>query len=170
MTIPPLNALWRPKPSGPNHEREDRELIRGYANWPLATYNLTQLTAIMNRVALTSTPAVVQVQGWIDEVEHLEQSWAGQVADGTAHLGNVTRYSGPAPGTTLTRDDLKKKVDVLEWDTSLQRVEYESSGAASTAGGVLGSRIADLKARILQTLGIEAAIPGGSDSAMLRRS
>lgn len=166
--IPTLNALWRPNGSS---TRDDRELIRGYAMWPVSGYNLTQLTSVLNRVADTSAATVAQVQTWIDEVEDLEQTWADQVADGTAHLGNVQRYRGPAPGTTLTRDDLKKKADVLEWDTSLLQVEYESGGRPdATAGGTIAGRIAQLKGRILETIGIKPNDRSGGGQATLLRS
>ena len=164
MAIPILNNLWRVSP------KDDRELIRGYAGWPLSVSNLTELTAIMNRVAITSAAAVTQVQKWIDEIETLESDWADKVESGTAHLGNAASYEGPAPGKTLSRDDLKSKADVLEWDTSLQRVKYESGGAGGTAGAVLGGRLADLKGRVLQTLGVEMASRGGSGLAPLIRS
>jgi len=164
MAIPILNNLWRVSP------KDDRELIRGYAGWPLSVSNLTELTAIMNRVAITSAAAVTQVQKWIDEIETLESDWADKVESGTAHLGNAASYEGPAPGKTLSRDDLKKKADVLEWDTSLLRVKYESGGAGGTAGAVLGGRLDDLKGRVLQTLGVEMASRGGSGLAPLIRS
>ena len=161
--IPTLNALWRTSP------KNDRELIRGYALWPISAYNLTQLTSVLNRAADTSAATVSQVQAWIDEVENLEQDWADKVADGTAHLGNVQSYQGPAPGTTLTREDRQKRADVLEWDTSLLGVSYQAGTRAdSTAGGVLHARIAQLKSRILQTLGIKA-YDGGDGDAMLVR-
>ncbi len=160
--IPTLNPLWRTTP------RDDRELIRGYAGWPVSAYNLTQLTSILNRAADTSAATITQVQAWIDEVETLEQSWADQIDDGTAHLGNVQSYQGPAPGRTLTREDLKKRADVLEWDTSLLQVRYEAgSRSDSTAGGVLAARIAQLKGRILQTLGI-AGMSDAGQAALLR--
>lgn len=166
--IPTLNPLWRPNGGS---TRDDRELIRGYAMWPVSAYNLTQLTSVLNRVADTSAATVAQVQTWIDEVEDLEQTWADQVADGTAHLGNVQRYRGPAPGTTLTRDDLKKRADVLEWDTSLLQVEYESGGRPdATAGGTIANRIAQLKARILEAIGIKASDRSGGGQAALVRS
>ena len=159
--IPTLNALWRTTP------RDDRELIRCYAGWPISSYNLTQLTTILNRAADTSAATVTQVQGWIDQVEDLEETWADQVADGTAHLGNVASYQGPAPGTTLSRDDIKKRADVLEWDTSLLQVKYEAgSRPDSTAGGVLSARIAQLKGRILQTLGIAGMSDAGQATLM----
>ena len=165
MAIPVLNSLWRITP------RDDRELIRGYAGWPLSVTNLTELTSILNRVAITSSAAVVQVQRWIDEIENLEADYSEQVESGKAHLGNVASYEGPAPGSDLSRDDLKKKADVLEWDTSLLRVKYESGGGAGgTAGAVLGARMADLKGRIFQTLGIQPVVGGGSGMAMLVRS
>lgn len=161
--IPTLSQLWRTTP------RDDRELIRGYAGWPISNYNLTQLTTILNRAADTSAATVTQIQTWIDEVENLEQNWADQIDDGTAHLGNVQSYQGPAPGTTLSRDDIKKRADVLEWDTSLLQVKYEAGTRPdSTAGGVLAARIAQLKARILQTLGIAGMSDAGQ--AQLLRS
>ena len=164
MAIPTLNSLWRATTT------DDRELIRGYAGWPLSVSNLTELTAIMNRVAITSTAAVVQVQKWIDEIETLESDWADKVERGTAHLGNAASYEGPAPGSSLARDDLKKRADVLEWDTSLLRVKIDSGGAGGTAGAVLGGRLVDLKGRIFQTLGIEPVGRGGSGMAQLIRS
>jgi hypothetical protein len=162
-TIPTLNPLWRTTP------RDDRELIRGYALWPVSAYNLTQLTSVLNRVADTSAATVAQVQAWIDAIEDLEATWGDQVADGTAHLGNVQSYQGPAPGTTLSRDDIKKRADVLEWDTSLLQVRFESGGRAdSTAGGVLAARIQQLKSRIFQTLGIKPFDGDGGDAVLLR--
>ena len=164
--IPTLNALWRPNTAS---TRDDRELIRSYANWPVSNYNLTQLTVALNRVADTSTATVTQVQAWIDEVEDLEQSWADQVADGTAHLGNVSSYEGPAPGTTLSRDDLKKRADVLEWDTSLLRVKYESGGRAdATAGATIATRIAQLKRRVFQAIGIQPGDATAGQAQLLR--
>lgn len=159
--LPTLNAAWRAK---------DRERIRGYANWPVSAYNLTQLTSALNRVADTSTDAVTQIQSWIDEVESLEQDWADKVSDGTAHLGNVQSYEGPAPGATLARADRQTKADVLEWDASLLKVSYQAGTRGdSTAGGVLAARVADLKGKILQAVGI-AAFDGGAGSARLVRS
>lgn len=149
----------------------DRELIRGYAGWPVSGYNLTQLTSAMNRVADTSADAVVQIQAWIDEAENLQQDWADQVADGTAHLGNVQSYEGPAPGATPTRDQQLKKADVLEWDTALLRVSYQAGTRSdSTAGGVLHARVAELKARIIQAIGIQPFTMGGAGQARLVRS
>jgi hypothetical protein len=164
MAIPILNSLWRITP------RDDRELIRGYAGWPLSVTNLTELTSILNRVAITSTATVTQVQRWIDEIENLEADYADQVESGKAHLNNAASYEGPTPGKTLSRDDLKKKADVLEWDTSLLRVKYESGGAGGTAGAVLGGRLVTLKGRIFQTLGIEPVSGAGSGMATLIRS
>jgi len=161
--IPTLNPLWRTTP------RDDRELIRGYALWPVSAYNLTQLTSVLNRAADTSAATVTQVQAWIDEIEDLEQDWADKVSDGTAHLGNVQSYQGPAPGTTLSREDRQKRADVLEWDTSLLQVSYQAGTRAdSTAGGVLHARVASLKRKVLQTLGIKAFDGGDGDAALVR--
>jgi hypothetical protein len=159
-TIPAVFAPWRPG---------DREIIRGYAHWPVTGYNLTQLTSAMNRVAEASVDAVVQIQAWIDEAESLQQDWADKVSDGTAHLGNVQSYKGPAPGATLTRDQQLKKADVLEWDTSLLSVEYQAGARSdSTAGGVLHARVAELKGKVLQAVGIEAARGAGGGTRLMR--
>lgn len=167
-TIPTLNALWRPNAAS---ARNDRELIRGYAGWPVSAYNLTQLTSALNRVADTSAAAVTQVQAWIDEIEDLETTWADQVADGTAHLGNVQEYEGVTPGSTLTRADRQTKADVLEWDASLLKVRYTAGTRSdSTAGGVLTARVSQLKAKVLQTLGLKAFDGGAGSGAALLRS
>jgi hypothetical protein len=164
--VPDLNALWRPNDDS---DVEDRELIRSYLGWPIANHNLIQISVAMNRAADTSPATVRKVQAWLDEAEELELTWADQVSDGTAHLGNVQSYQGPAPGTTLTRDDIKRKADVLEWDTSLLQVKFEAGGRAdSTAGGVLAARIAQLRGRILQTLGLEPASPTGGGMTLVR--
>jgi hypothetical protein len=162
MTIPTLNAAWRVTP------RDDRELIRGYAGWPLSVTNQTELTSILNRVALISASTVSQVQRWIDEIENLEADYAERVESNTAHLGNAGSYEGPIPGTTLTREDLKSKADVLEWDTGLLRVKYDSGGSGGTAGAVLAARLADLKGRIFQSLGIKPVVGGGGMAQLVR--
>lgn len=157
-TIPP----WR---------TQDRELIRGYAGWPVSAYNLTQLTSAMNRVAEASADAVAKLQDWIDEVEGLEQDWADKVSDGTAHLGNVQSYEGAAPGTTLSKADRQTKADVLEWDASLLKVSYQAGTRGdSTAGGVLTARVEGLKAKILQALGLKPFDGGAGSGARLVRS
>lgn len=164
--IPTLNSAWRNSP-------DDRELIRYYAGWPTTIYNMVQLTSVLNRVAITSQGTVTRVQGWIDEIETLEQDWADKVADGTAHLGNVATYEGPPPGTTLSRDDLKRKADVLEWDTSLLKIKYESGGryggrSDTSAGGVIAARMDLLKSRIFQALGIKPNDGGSGDAYVVR--
>lgn len=168
--LPTLNALWRPNNTGPSPQaRDDRELIRYYAGWPTSQYNLQQLTSVLNRVADTSAATVARVQAWINEIEDLEETWADQVADGTAHLGNVSSYEGPLPGTTLTRDDLRKKADVLEWDTTLLRVKYDTGGRSdATAGATIANRMAQLKQRIFQTLGIKPNDGGPGDAYVVR--
>jgi len=163
MAIPTLNQLWRTSP------RDDRELIRGYAGWPVSSYNLQILTTILNRAADVSPATVTQCQSWIDEAEQLSDDWSDQLADGTAHLGNAAEYEGPLPGATVSRDQQLKKADVLEWDTSLLRVKTVSGGRAdATAGGVRGARIAQLRQRILQALGIKPYNDGGSGGRLLR--
>jgi hypothetical protein len=159
-TIPSVNSPWR---------AGDRELVRSYAGWPISNHNLTQLTSIMNRAADTSSETVVKIQSWMDEAEDLEQDWADKIADGTAHLGNVQSYEGPIPGVTLTAQDRRKKLDVIEWDTDLLKVKYTSGNRAdSTSGGVITTRIEMLRGRVLQTLGIEAY--GSSGVMRLARS
>ena len=157
-TIPALISPWR---SG------DRELVRQYLNWPASDANVQTITIAMNRVAGFSVETVTAVQGWIDQVETLEQDWADKVEDGTAHLGNVAAYTGPAPGVTLTRDDLLSQADVLTWDTKLLQMSYQSGTRAdSTAGGVLYARVGRLKGQIVQALGLE--VYGGSAMGLVR--
>lgn len=165
-------AMPAPIPSTiPPWRSSDRERIRGYALWPVSAYNLTQLTAAMNRVAEASADAVTQLQDWIDEVEALEQDWADKVSDGTAHLGNVQSYEGPAPGVTLSKADRQTKADVLEWDASLLKVQYQAGTRSdSTAGGVLHARVDGLKGKILQALGLKAYDGGAGSGAALLRS
>jgi hypothetical protein len=162
MPVPAVLAPWRAGPPS------DRELIRQYLAWPATGYNLTQITAAMNRMVGDSPDTIPAIQGWIDETETLTQDWADKISDGTAHLGNVAEYEGPAPGVTLTRDDLKKKVDVLEWDTSLNRRRVVTGGRAdATEGGVIAARIGHLKAQIVMALGLQ---PAGGGGARLVRS
>lgn len=123
----------------------------------------------MNRVAETSTDTVTAIQGWIDKAESLQQDWDDKIEDGTAHLGNAAEYEGPIPGQTLTDEDRRSKLDVIEWDTSLRKVRTVTGGRSdATAGGLINGKIASLKADILQALGIQAA--GGSRTVRLVRS
>jgi hypothetical protein len=50
------------------------------------------------------------------------------------------------------------------------RVKYESGGSGGTAGAVLAARLADLKGRIVQSLGIKPVVGGGGGMAQLVRS
>lgn len=162
MTVPAVLAPWRAGPPS------DRELIRQYLAWPATGYNLTQITAAMNRMVADSPDTIPQIQGWIDEVEALSQDWADRIAAGTAHLGNASEYEGPAPGVTLTRDDRKSKADVLEWDTSLLKRRVVTGGRAdATEGGMIAGRVAGLRGQIVMALGLQ---PAGGGGARLVRS
>jgi hypothetical protein len=162
------STLWRPNEIGPTPKtRDDRGLIMAYAMWPVSVNNLKIITSILNRVAEIAPETVLHCQRWIDEIEELDEQWSGKIADGTAHLGNASSYEGPIPGKTLTRDDMKSKADVLEWNTDLQRVKYSTGNPAGTEGAVISQRIEFLKARLLRTLGID---PLNGSCAMLRRS
>ena len=135
--------------------RDDRELIRQYADLPATEVALFSITEAMNDTARVSPAAVLRIQGWINASEDLEEFWAAKVEEGTAHLGNQDSYEGPAPGRTLTRADIKSKLDVIEWDTSLLRVKYSGGNrAGSTEGEVIAQRISDIRSRILTALGI----------------
>lgn len=158
MTIPALNSLWRP--NGEDATVDDRELIRQYADKPATEINLNRLTVAMNEIATVSTAAVVQIQGWIDEIQDLESAWASKIAAGTAHLSNVQSYEGPAPGVTIDRDSQLRKADVLEWDTDLLKVKIQAGGAAGTEGAVVAGRMADLKGRVLKAIGFDDAYSG----------
>jgi hypothetical protein len=173
MPLPTLNALWRPNNTGPTPiTRDDRELIRSYAGWPLSEGNLREITACMNRLAELSAGGVRQCQTWIDQSEDLEEAWADLVADGTAHIGNGGSYEGIAPGTTVTRDQQQSKLDVIEWDTSLLKVKIDTGGnPAATRGAVTAQRISVLRGRVLRALSLPMADAGsGGTSGMLVRS
>jgi hypothetical protein len=148
MALPTLDPLWRTTP-------DDRDLIRQYAGLSVSYSSLQIITDQLNGVAKLSASSVGRVQGWIDEVETLQADYADQVADGTAHLGNVSSYEGPTPGAKLTKDDRRKKLDVIEWDTSLLTIKTSSNGnAMSTADGVRRARVAELKDLILTAVGL----------------
>ena len=166
--IPTLDPLWRPNDAS---TVDDRELIRGYALWPISRYNLTSLTATMNRAADASPAAVRQCQEWIDEIESLSDDWAGRIADNVAHLGNAESYEGILPGTTISRQDQLKKADVLEWDTNLLKVKVTTGKRSdATSSGVTAARIETLKNRVLQSLGVKPYDGGSGGSARLIRS
>lgn len=152
MGLPPLDALWRQTAT-----RNDRELIRGYANLPVSFMAVQGITVLMNGVAEVSAPAVTQIQSWIDEIEDLQEEYAGQVADQTAHLGAVKSYEGIRPGLARVEDDNLKAAGPLQYDTeSILKVRYEAGeGAAGTAVGQMSVRMEDLKQRVLTALGME---------------
>lgn len=149
-TIPTLNALWRPNNS--DATRDDRELIRQYSSQPAVEVVLHDLTVSMNRMATVSPAAVSQIQTWIDEVEDLEEQWAGYVADGTASQLSAAEYEGPINGTALSRDDSLKRADVLEWDTSANRVRIRNGSSGGTQASAIAGRISSLKGRILKAM------------------
>ena len=149
LPLPTLNALWRTSPI------DDREAIRSYAKAPATEVNLHRLTVAMNLMAEASPAAVAKVKAWIDEIEELENLWAGKVADGIAHLGNAEEYEGPVPGTSPTREQQLSKADVVEWDTSLLKVRYRSGGGAGTEGAVLAARVEELKSDVLTAIGYD---------------
>ena len=164
MTLPTLDPLWRTTP-------DDRELIREYANFPGSEAGMTMLTVQLNSLASVTPSTVARVKGWIDEIQQLEQDVADQVADRTAHLGDVKSYEGLRPGLKPTKDDTLTKAGPLEWDTqSLMRVRFEAGdGPGGTASGQTQGRIADLKGRILTALSLSAVVadPG---TFMIERS
>ena len=154
QALPTLNALWRPNDG--DSSKDDRELIRQYSGPPAVQAVLHDITNAMNRMATISSAAVAQIQTWIDEVETLEADWAAEVAAGTAHYSQAEEYEGPLPGTTLSRDDLLKRADVLEWDTGLNRVRIKAgAGGRATAAGATGQRIGELKGRILASMDLQ---------------
>lgn len=173
MPLPTLNPLWRPNSAGPAPAtRDDRELIRSYAGWPLAEANLREITYQMNKLAELSPSGVLQCQAWIDASEDLEESWADLVAEGTAHIGNGGSYEGIAPGTTVTRDQQQSKLDVIEWNTDLLRVRIDTgNNPGATRGAVTAQRINVLRGRVLRALSLPMADAGyGGGSGMVVRS
>lgn len=156
MTLPTLDPLWR------TEAIDDRELIRDFAGMAATEAALVVLTDNMNALARISPPTVAKVQGWIDEVVALETDHADQVADRTAHLGDVKSYEGLRPGLKPTRQELLKAAGPLNWDTeSYLRVRFEAGdGAGGTASGQIAARIDDLKARIVRALNLETNLAG----------
>ena len=153
MAIPTLSILWRPNGTGPSpNTRDDRELIRSYSGQPALEIVLHDITVSMNRMATISPAAVAQIQTWINEIETLEASWAAQVTSGTAHYAQADEYEGPIPGTTITREDMVSKADVMSWDTDLMKVKFKSGGAGMTQAGATGQRVADLRSRVLRAM------------------
>ena len=164
MAIPTLNALWRP--NGADATKDDRELIRGYSEQPAVETVLHDLTVNMNRMATVSPAAITQIQTWIDEVEELEEQWSGYVADGTASQLSAAEYEGPINGTAVSRDDQLKRADVLEWDTTANRVRIKNAaGGQGSQSAAIATRIASLKGKVLQAMNLSR-----SAGAVLLRS
>lgn len=172
MSITPLLPQWRPNATGPSpKDRPDRELIRQYAEAPASEGALEAITEAMNMAALNSPDTVAQLQAWINEIQDLETDYADKVATGVAHLGNASEYEGLRPGASPTVDDVATKADVLEWDPAiLFKVRTKSSGRPlETATGVTQDRIQQLKARVLEALGL-SGIASGDGTFSLERS
>jgi hypothetical protein len=164
MAIPTLNALWRP--NGADATKDDRELIRGYSEQPAVETVLHDLTVNMNRMATVSPAAITQIQTWIDEIEELDEQWSGFVADGTASQLSAAEYEGPINGTAVSRDDQLKRADVLEWDTTANRVRIKSAaGGQGSQSAAIAGRIASLKGKVLQAMNLSR-----SAGAVLLRS
>lgn len=158
MAIPALHNSWRT--SNP----DDRDVVRQWAQAPVTESGMTWITSAMNTVASLLPGTVVSCKAWIDEALELEEAHAAQVAAGTAHLGNATVYEGLRPGADPTRDDLRSKADVLEWDVeTLYKVRIESgNNPTATAQGQTAQRIAVLQQRVLTALGLSQAASGGA--------
>jgi len=165
MTLPTLAEPWR------TGATDDRELIRDFAGMAATEAALVVLTDSMNALAGVSPPTVVKVQAWIDEVVNLESDHADQVAERTAHLGDVKSYEGLRPGLKPTRAEQLKAAGPLNRDNeSCLRVRFAAGdGAGGTASGQSADRISDLTARIVTALNLETNIvPDGI--LMLERS
>ena len=172
MTILTLDPLWRPNATGPAPlTREDRELVRQHSGYPATESAFTSITEQMNMVAEQSPATVLKIQGWIDEIEDLEEQQAAGVADGTAFLGNVEEYEGLRPGYNPTRQQLLKQADVLQWDVesvTKVRIKTGRAGGEGTATGMINTRIALLRQRILAALVLGDM--GSYGGTMLERS
>ena len=164
MTLPTLDELWR------TGDTDDRELIRDIAGMAATDAALTSLTDSMNSLASVSPPTVAKVQAWIDEIIILEADYADRVADNTAHLGDVKSYEGLRPGLNPTRQQQLKAAGPLQWDTeSVLKVRFEAGdNPSATASGQLGSRLSDLKARIVTALALETTVVADGTFALIR--
>ena len=170
MPLPTVDPLWRPNTTSPSVN--DLALIRTYINWPASDGSLTELIQQLNSVAKNSPPTLTQVQGWLDEIQDLEETQADAVSDGTAHLGNAEEYEGPVPGTEPTRAQQLSQAGKLTWDTSLLKARYRfgSGSARATAQGQRDERIGLLVSRIASALNVQPLprVSAGSSGMLLR--
>jgi hypothetical protein len=66
----------------------------------------------------------------------------------------------------VSRDDQLKRADVLEWDTTANRVRIKSAaGGQGSQSAAIASRIASLKGKVLQAMNLSR-----SAGAVLLRS
>ena len=162
LPLPELNALWRSVLATPPAAVDDRELIRMHCSWGGHYEAMHILTCRMNEIAEGYPPTVASIQGWLDQIDVLEQDHTSAVEAGTAHLANAEEYEGPIPGTSPTRDQQMSQAGKLTWDTSLLTAKYKfgsggnGSGVASTADGQRRSEISMLRWRILDALALDA--------------
>lgn len=158
MAIPTLHNSWR------TTNPDDRDVIRQWAQAPVTESGMTWITSAMNTVATLLPGTVTNCKAWIDEALALEETHAEQVAAGTAHIGNASSYEGLRPGADPTRDDMRSKLDVVEWDVkTLYSVRIESgNNPTATAQGQTAQRIAVLQQRVLTALGLQPAAAGGA--------
>lgn len=126
VQIPP----WR------DTDREDIRIILGI---PATEIALIHLTTAMNGLADYSPASVVSVQGWIDQWKALEDRWNEVLAGGDIAAAYATEYEGLRPGAEVTREDMLKKADVLEWDIETQYKVRLSGGAAGSSGSLAGA-------------------------------
>jgi hypothetical protein len=165
VQLPDLDTSWRQTST-----INDRELIRTYLNYPASESSLTLIIQQMNSVASVSPETVERIQAWLDEIIELEETQADAVADGTAHLGNVTEYEGVIPGTSPTRDQQLNQAGKLAWDTSVLKARYSFDGSArSTAQWQRDERRGSLVSRISQAIGIPYNSNNGCGGATLIR-
>lgn len=123
----------------PPWRETDREDIRAILCLPATEGVLTILTVNMNTLADYSPETVTSVQGWVDQYKALEDKWNGVLEGGDVAGAYATEYEGLRPGAEVTREDMLKKADVLEWDTETQykvRIAGGTSSSASLAGAI----------------------------------
>lgn len=154
----------------------DREDIRMILSIPLTVPALTTLTVNMNSVAEISPETVPTIQGWVDQWKAYDEQWNGVIAGGDVAAAYATSYEGLRPGAEVTRDDMLKKADVLEWDTETQyKIKVEgAAGSSGSLAGAIRDQMNLLAHKICTALAVchlmDGGVGGGLGNGLLLRS
>lgn len=156
----------------PPWRETDREDIRSILEIQATQHTLMLITSSMASVADFSPPTVTSVQAWIDQWKELESQWSAILISGNVQASFATEYEGLKPGVEVSREDMLKKADVLEWDTETQfKVKLNTGGGSGTTqAGAMRDQMAFLADRICRALTLERLVGSGHGAALLQRS